>query len=94
MGDGYIWACSRVYSPNDNNLRGQFSDELIGIQQLWKVPRCYIGDFNIVRFPSERLGGLRLILAIENFSEFMLDRFSIGRRELHMVEWFGPAFDV
>ena len=23
MGYGFIWACSRVYSPNDNNLRGQ-----------------------------------------------------------------------
>ena len=31
-------------------------DELIEIQQLWEVPWCYIGDFNIVRFPSERLG--------------------------------------
>ena len=71
MGDGYIWACSRVYSPNDNNLRGQFSDELIGIQQLWKVPRCYIGDFNIVRFPSKGLGGSRLTPAMENFSEFI-----------------------
>ena len=31
LGDGYIWACSRVYGPNDNNLRGQLWDELIGI---------------------------------------------------------------
>ena len=56
MGYGFIW----VYSPNDNNLRGQMWDELIGIQQLWEVPWCYIGDFNIVHFPSERLGGSRL----------------------------------
>ena len=32
-GDGFIWACSRVYGPNDNNLREQMWDELIGIQQ-------------------------------------------------------------
>ena len=32
MGDGFIWACSGVYGPNDNNLRGQMWDELIGIQ--------------------------------------------------------------
>ena len=38
LGDGFIWACSGVYGPNDNNLRGQLWDELIGIQQLWKVP--------------------------------------------------------
>ncbi|XP_075655074.1 uncharacterized protein LOC142625274 [Castanea sativa] len=71
MGDGFIWACSGVYGPNDNNVRGQMWDELIGIQQLWEVSWCYIGDFNIVRFPSERLGGSRLTPAMENFSEFI-----------------------
>ena len=29
VGDGFIWACSRVYGPNDNNLRGQMWDELM-----------------------------------------------------------------
>ena len=29
--DGFIWACSRVYGPNDNNLRGDLRDELVGI---------------------------------------------------------------
>ena len=70
MGDGFIWACFGVYGPNDNNLRGQMWDELIGIQQLWDVPWCYIEDFNIIRFPSERLGGSQLTPAMENFSEF------------------------
>ena len=56
LGDGFIWVCSGVYGPNDNNLKGQLWDKLIGIQQLWEVPWCYIGDFNIVQFPSERLG--------------------------------------
>ena len=69
--DGFIWACSGVYGPNDNNLRGQMWDELTGIQQLWEVPWSYIGDFNIVRFPSERLGGSFLTPAMENFSEFI-----------------------
>ena len=32
VGDGFIWACSGVYGLNDNNLRGQMWDELIGIQ--------------------------------------------------------------
>ena len=31
--DGFIWACSRVYGPNDNNERRHMWDELVGIQQ-------------------------------------------------------------
>ena len=29
MEDGFIWACSGVYGPNDNNLRGDLWDELV-----------------------------------------------------------------
>ena len=53
-------------------------DELIGIQQLWDVPWCYIEDFNIIRFPSERLGGSHLTPAMENFSEFI--------KELNLID--------
>ena len=34
---------------------------------------CCFGDFNIVRFPSECLGGTLLTLAMERFSEFIED---------------------
>ena len=27
--DGFIWACSGVYGPNDNNMRGYMWDELV-----------------------------------------------------------------
>ena len=30
--DGFIWACSRIYGPNDNNERGHIWDGLVGIQ--------------------------------------------------------------
>ena len=65
--DGFTWACSGVYGPNDNNLRSDLWDELVGIQQYWNVLWCCFGDFNIVRFPSERRGGSRLTLAMEKF---------------------------
>ena len=29
--DGFIWACSGVYGPNDNSLRGDLWDELVFI---------------------------------------------------------------
>ena len=48
-------------------------DELVGIQQYWSIPWCCFGDFNIVRFPSERLGGTHLTPAMERFSKFIKD---------------------
>ena len=71
MEDGFIWACSRVYDPNANSVRKHMWDELVGIQQYWNVPWCCIGDFNIVRFPSERSSGSHLTLAMEKFYEFI-----------------------
>ena len=32
VGDGFNWACSGVYGPIDNNMRGLMWDELVGIQ--------------------------------------------------------------
>ena len=46
---------------------------MVGIQQCSNVPWCCFGDFNVVRFPSERRGGSRLTLAMEKFSEFIED---------------------
>ena len=31
--DGFIWACSGVYGPNDNSERRHMWDKLVGIQQ-------------------------------------------------------------
>lgn len=73
LGDSFIWACSGVYGLVDNNARGLMWDELVGVHHFWNVPWCCIGDFNIVRFPSERLGNSRLTPAMELFSEFIED---------------------
>ena len=73
VGDGFIWACSGVYGPIDNSARGLMWDELVGVHHLWNVPWYCIGDFNIVRFPSKRLGNPRLTPAMELFSEFVED---------------------
>ena len=31
VGDGFVWACSGVYGPNENIERGHMWDELVGI---------------------------------------------------------------
>ena len=52
--------------PNENIERGHMWDELVGIQQYWRLPWCCFGDFNIVHFPSERKGEARLTLLWKN----------------------------
>ena len=71
--DGFIWACSGFYGPNDNNERGHMWDELVSIQQYWRILWCCFRDFNIVQFPSERLGATRITPAMEGFFEFIED---------------------
>ncbi|KAL4653850.1 hypothetical protein ACB092_01G335600 [Castanea dentata] len=66
------WNVRGIYGPNENIERGHMWDELV-IQQYWRIPWCCFGDFNIVRFPSERRGETRLTLAMEKFSEFVED---------------------
>ena len=42
MGDGFIWACSGVYGPNDNNLRGQLWDKRV-LEKL----EVMVGQFSV-----------------------------------------------
>lgn len=65
--DGFIWACSEVYGPNDNSRRRQMWDELTSIWRYWNVPWCCMGHFNIVHFPSERMGSSSVTPAMKNF---------------------------
>ena len=37
----------------------------------WSVPWCVSGDFNVVRFPSERLGSNSFTAAMREFSNFI-----------------------
>ncbi len=46
--DGLVWACTGIYGPNADNLRASLWRELVDVRQRWNVPRCAIGDFNVV----------------------------------------------
>uniref|UniRef100_A0A7N2QY09 Uncharacterized protein n=1 Tax=Quercus lobata TaxID=97700 RepID=A0A7N2QY09_QUELO len=80
VGDSFTWACSGVYGPNDNNMTGQTWDELIGIQQYWDVPWCYVRDFNIVHFPSECLAASEFLVQSDHG-----DLFGILKSQICMV---------
>ena len=71
VGDNLEWAFSGVYGPNSNSARGILWDELAGISNWWSLPWCIGGDFNVVRYPNERLKGGSLTSAMWAFTDFI-----------------------
>jgi exonuclease III len=74
VSDDFRWAFAGVYGPNIDSDRLLLWDELSNLMDRWEVPWCIGGDFNAIRFPSERLGNSRFVPAMEDFSRFIFDR--------------------
>jgi hypothetical protein len=60
-----------VYGLNDDAERRGLWDELAGLMHWWEVPWCIGGDFNVVRFPSERYGDSNCSVAKVEILEFI-----------------------
>ena len=71
--DDFVWAFIGVYGPNFDRDRRLFWEELVEIHSWWNVPWCIGGGFNVVRFPSERLGADFFSSAMLDFSDFISD---------------------
>ena len=69
--DQNVWMFSGVYGPNVDRDRSLMWDELVGVRCWWDVPWCLGGDFNVVRFPLERVGSEYFSPAMYNFSDFV-----------------------
>ena len=67
--DGFCWVFSGVYGPSVKVEREEFLSELGAIRGLWNEPWYVAGDFNVIRFPSERIRGGRLSPTMRRFSE-------------------------
>uniref|UniRef100_A0A2N9IB59 Uncharacterized protein n=1 Tax=Fagus sylvatica TaxID=28930 RepID=A0A2N9IB59_FAGSY len=78
---GFEWAFSGVYGPNRAMERSLMWEELAGIASWWEVPWCVGGDFNIVRYPSERVGATDFSPSMREFTDFI---FSMGLLDLPM----------
>ena len=57
------------YGPTLKRNRELFWEELGAIRGLWSDPWCIGGDFNVVRFPSERSREGRITGSMRRFSE-------------------------
>uniref|UniRef100_A0A2N9F8S0 Uncharacterized protein n=1 Tax=Fagus sylvatica TaxID=28930 RepID=A0A2N9F8S0_FAGSY len=73
------WAFSGVYGPHIHQERAIMWEELAGVASWWGVPWVIGGDFNVVRFPSERLGSTHFTPAMHGFSDFIS---SCGLRDI------------
>jgi hypothetical protein len=71
LGDGFEWVGTGVYGPNRDDSRSELWAELVEVRNQWSQPWCIFGDFNVVRFPSERRGCVRVTPAMEEFSDFI-----------------------
>jgi hypothetical protein len=71
--DGLVWAFAGVYGPSCNNSRRFLWEELAGLMNLWDLPWCIGGVFNVTLFHSERSRGARLRRAVTDFVDFVAD---------------------
>lgn len=55
--DGFSWAFVGAYEPNSDCVRMYLWEELAGLLSWWNFSWCIGGNFNVTRFPSERLRG-------------------------------------
>ena len=69
--DSFEWVGTGVYDPNRDESRSELWDELSEVRHQWTQPWCIFGDFNVVRFPSERRGCVRINPAMVDFSDFI-----------------------
>ena len=72
--DHFFWAFTGVYGPNSDRDRSFLWEELSGLRSWWDVPWCAGGDFNVVRFPSERSGSSNFTSAMHQFSAFIFEQ--------------------
>jgi hypothetical protein len=78
-----------VYGPNDDVERRVLWEELADLRNLWKVPWCFGGDFNIVRFPGERSSDPSYSTGMMDFLDFISDQ---GLMDIPLVG--GPIYLV
>jgi hypothetical protein len=80
--DSFSWAFAGVYRPNSDCYRRYLWEELVGLLSWWNLPWWIRGDFNITRFPSEKLGEAGFCPAMGEFSNFIFDK---GLMDLPLV---------
>ncbi|XP_058104713.1 uncharacterized protein LOC131248452 [Magnolia sinica] len=75
-----------VYGPTDDSLRPNFWEELNVIRQSFTGPCCFVGDFNVIRFPHKHSRRRRSSSTMHYFNDW------IQAQELVDLPLFGAKF--
>ena len=73
VGNQAIWIFSGLYGPNLDRDRSRLWEELSGVISWCEAPLSVAGDFNVVRFPSEKSGTACFTFALHEFSDFIME---------------------
>ena len=75
--DGFEWVCIGLYGPNADHHRAALWKELSRVSVRWNITCLLFGDFNIVRYPCERLGCESFSLAMFASSNFIKNNYLV-----------------
>ncbi|KAL4632810.1 hypothetical protein ACB092_04G077700 [Castanea dentata] len=75
VADGFAWICTGVYGPNADGLRDALWTKLDSVRGRWSAAWCVFGDFNIIRYPAERLGCTSFSPTMFKFLDFIERNF-------------------
>jgi len=81
LSSGFEWAFTGIYGPKSMTDGRFLWEELARVFSWWSVPWCVGGDFNVVRFPSERLGAEAFASTMRDFYDFIS---SHGLMDIHI----------
>ena len=69
--DSFEWVFTSIYGPNVDQHRAALWEELSKVHVRWTTAWLLFGDFNIIRYPCERLGCESFSPAMFGFSDFI-----------------------
>ena len=75
--DGFEWVCTSIYGPNADLHRAALGEELSRVRIRWTKAWFLFGDFNIIRYPCERLGCDSFSPAMFAFLDFIENNFLV-----------------
>ena len=77
VGDGFEWVCTGLYGPNADHHRAALWEELSKVRVRWNTACFLFGDFNIIRYPCERLGCESFSPTMIAFSDFIENNYLV-----------------